>query len=302
MTYVVPQSEGGLRLDQILVAHVSGHSRRKAARLLEAGHVQLDGNPAKKGMLVRPGQRLDVTLETESEVMPQPDLPLELLLVRDDLVVVDKPAGLPSGGVPGGNPRTLAAGLAARFPEMLGLGHRPREPGLVHRLDTFTSGALVAARTHEAFDALRNALSRGQLEKRYQAITAAHEVPEFGIIEAALIPHPKNRRKVRVLAAEAARGRFASTRFEVVERRGKLTLLELRVAAAYRHQIRAHLSFMGWPIVGDRLYGGPRHSALGESRHALHASFVGYAGTALPAFAVSCRLPEDMLRLLDCAG
>src|SRR5690606_17154918 len=163
-------------------------------------------------------------------------------LVRPDLVVVNKPAGMPAAALRASDRGTLAGALLARFPEMASVGFGPREPGLVHRLDTFTSGLLVAARSEQSFRRLREALESGMLIKRYLAIVANHGLPERGFIESRLIPHPKNQRKVRALSREDPSGRPARSEYRVIERRAALSLVELSVGPAFRHQIRVQLA------------------------------------------------------------
>jgi 23S rRNA pseudouridine1911/1915/1917 synthase len=170
---------------------------------------------------------------------------------------------------------------------------------LIHRLDTFTSGLIVAARTDTAFRALKRCLTSGELSKRYQAVVEARGLPDRGQIEGALRPRPGRRRRVEVLPPSDARGRPAATRFSVVTTRSRWALLEVTVGAAYRHQIRAHLASIGHPIAGDGLYGGPTAAGLAPERHALHAAYVACAAEGIERFAVETALPEDMRRLLD---
>lgn len=300
---VVDANDIGRRLDQFVMGRLEGYSRRATARLFEQGRVSIDGHPGKKGMLLRAGQHVSVNVPDADEMEPQPDLPLDLCLVRSDLVVVDKRAGMPSGAVRPGDRDTVAAALLGRFPEMRGVGFGQREPGLVHRLDTFTSGLLLAARDQSTFSALRDALDSGQLVKRYLALVVDRDVPDAATVHAALGPHRSNRRKVSVLEGTAAYyGRPATTHLTVLERRNGYALLEVRVGAAYRHQIRAHLAHKGWPIVGDEIYGAEPCPELGPGRHALHACYMRCAGSRVPDFEVESRLPRDMAALLGAAS
>ena len=299
---VVAAADAGQRLDQFVLDRLPGYGRRGATRLFEAGRVEIDGNPGKKGMRLRAGQRVSVQVPRQSPLEPQPELPLELRLERTDLVVVDKPAGMPSGTVRPGDRDTLAAALLGRFPEMRGVGFNDREPGLVHRLDTFTSGLLLAARSQEVFGAIRDALLQGQLSKRYAAVVVDRDVPASCNIDAPLGPHPTNRRKVTVLPDDSRDGRPRVTHFRVVQRQRGLALLELTVGAAYRHQIRAHLASRGWPIVGDTLYGAEPCTDLAPGRHALHACYMRCTGSRVPDFEVESPLPSDMVDLLGAAS
>src|SRR5690606_21933673 len=147
----------------------------------------------------------------------------------------------------------------------------------------------------QSFRRLREALESGMLIKRYLAIVANHGMPERGFIESRLIPHPKNQRKVRALSREDPSGRPARSEYRVIERRAALSLVELSVGPAFRHQIRVQLASVGSPIVGDELYGGAPSPMLAPGRHALHASYVRMASDAVSAgFEVERPLPRDM--------
>jgi 23S rRNA pseudouridine1911/1915/1917 synthase len=180
---------------------------------------------------------------------------------------------------------------------MQDIGYRTSEAGLLHRLDTHTSGLLLAARSREAFEELRRALRRGELEKRYYAVIKSDPSFRDRTIDLNLEPHPKNRRKVAV--ARSA-GKSAQTRIAVMQRGAHWTLLDVSVEHAYRHQIRAHLSHVGFPLAGDVLYGGTRLNELGH-RHALHAHFIAAPGCdKWPPFEATSPLPNELARLLDC--
>jgi len=302
LTFTVPPEEAGHRLDKLVVARTE-LGRRRTSELFADGRVTVAGRPASKGEPARPGDEITVLLSADDRPRPEPDLALDVRLETPHLVVVSKPAGQPSAPLRG-EAGTLAGALLGRYPEMAGVGHSPREPGIIHRLDTFTSGLVVAARSEDAFTRLHHALRQGALSKRYLAIVASDAVTEeAGSIDAVIAPDRKNPK--RVLVGEAAtvrsgknRARAALTRFRVVERAGAWTLLELSVSRALRHQIRAHLAHSGCPIAGDAVYGGPPASELGE-RHALHASYVAWAGDdTIDGFALEDPLPPDMAALL----
>ncbi len=310
----------GLRLDQVVARELPGLGRAGARRLFAAGRILLRGSKgkwrrAKKGELARAGQRLLVRATAGEQIdfngetngrggaaaRPDPDALLRVRLETELVVVVEKPAGQPSAPLRPGEGGTVANALVHRYPEMARVGYSPREPGLCHRLDNHTSGLLLAARTKPIFDCLAGALKQGRLDKRYLLVCSAKDLPDEGQIEAPLGPHPKNRRKVRACShpREAARAgaRDAITRYRVLERHGELALVQAGAPRAVRHQIRAHFASIGHPIAGDRLYGAADIS--GFERHALHASFIGFAGDDLvPPFEVSSPLPEELRRLL----
>jgi len=302
LTFTVPPEEAGHRLDKLVVARTE-LGRRRTSELFSDGHVTVAGRPASKGEPARAGDEVTVLLNADERPHPEPELDLDVRLETAHLVVVSKPAGRPSAPLRG-EAGTLAGALLGRYPEMAGIGHSPREPGIVHRLDTFTSGLLVAARSADAFTRLHHALQQGALTKRYLAVVAADALTdEAGSIDAPIAPDRKNPK--RVLVGEAAtvrsgknRARAAVTRFRLVRRSGPWALLELSVSRALRHQIRAHLAHAGCPIAGDAVYAGPAAAELGK-RHALHASYVAWAGDdTIDGFALEDALPPDMAALI----
>jgi 23S rRNA pseudouridine1911/1915/1917 synthase len=297
--FTVSDTDAGKRLDRLVIERLGSLGRRGASELFDKGRVRVGRRRVKKGDLARAGDVVSVELAGPAVPVPEPDAPLDVRLERPDLVVVNKPAGIPTAALEAGERGTLVNRLLARYPEMQGIGHRPREPGILHRLDTQTSGLLVAARTSSAFTHLQAALDGGKLQKRYLAIISG-TLDDSGVIDAPLAPDPKHRERVRVLGVmdDADYFRDALTHYRVLERIGQWTLLELDVSKAFRHQIRAHLASIGAAIVGDKVYGGILDTALGE-RHALHASYVAWAGDGTVAgFAVEEPLPKDMAELL----
>lgn len=295
---MVSAAEAGERLDRLVVRRVRALGRRQARELIEGGRVTVDGRRARAGAPVTAGSRVEVSLPDQAPAA-EAEQPLDIRLERADLLVVHKPASQPTAPLGPGEHGTLANALLGRYPELAGIGHRQREPGLLHRLDTETSGLLIVARTRAAFATLTRALTEGHIDKRYLAITAAGGLPAYGEIDGALGPDPERHGRVRLVpdpSREYAREAF--TRYRVIQTSGGLTLLELEAKRAFRHQIRVHMASIGAPLVGDTLYGGAPWPDAG-SRHALHASHVAWAGDrTLASFDVNAELPDDMRRLL----
>lgn len=303
----VPSEHAGVRLDKLLVLLIPGLGRAGAKRLFSEGRVRVLGGEgrsprrAAKGDLGAAGQVLEVDLDADdtgaSQAVAEPEAPLVIVLETSDLVVVDKPAGQPTAPLSPGERGTVANALLGRYPEMKDCGFSPREPGLCHRLDTDTSGLLLAARTPEAFETLTRALKAGELDKRYLLVTSAVDLPETGTIEIPLAPHPKDRRRAYpcVHPRDVARyaPRPATTRYEVIAADGTWALCEASAPRALRHQIRAHFAAIGHPLAGDALYGGPEVPGL--RRQALHASSITWRGDArIPAFSCRSPLPADL--------
>ena len=291
-----------VRLDRFLAAQLPGLGRRRVSALISDGQVELDGRRATKSELVRPGARVHVLLPSElgaeQTLAGIPDMPLCVLLETEHLVVVDKPAGLASVALPGKAEPSLAAGLVARYPEMRGVGYGAMDAGLLHRLDTGTSGLMIAARSAAAFSALRHALAAEDIDKRYLALVPYRSGHERGQIEAALAPDPKNRRKIRVSDPDARGARRALTRYRELAHGNTWALLEVRAPRAYRHQVRVHLAHAGLPLAGDRLYGGEPVLDLGQ-RHALHAHYAAWrGGGGVAGFRVRIDPPPEFASLL----
>jgi 23S rRNA pseudouridine1911/1915/1917 synthase len=233
-------------------------------------------------------------------VVAEPDSPLTVRLETPEVVVVEKPPLMPTAPRARAETGTLCNALLGRYPELSGVGYGPFEPGILHRLDNGTSGLVLLARSGEVWNRLRQALSEGRLEKRYLALVATTTGAASGTITAELGPDPHDPRRVAVLATHDGKEARRQTEWTLEKKTRAGDLLTVRVTRAYRHQIRVHLASMGMPLVGDVLYGGPPSSRLEAGRHALHASYVAWAGDALlPAFRAESPLPRDLAALFS---
>lgn len=317
MRIPVTPAEVGSRLDKIVVQKVPGLGRAAAKKLFDEGRVRVlaggagRGRRASKGDVAAANDVIEVNLETaavQAGALADPEAPLNVVLETAEIVVVDKPAGQPTTPIDPGERGTVANALLARYPEMAEIGFSPREPGVVHRLDTGTSGLVLAARTKAAFDALTAAIKEGRLDKRYLVICSAKDLPESGTIDIPLAPHPKDRKRVYACVhprdVERYSPRPATTSYTRLREHGDLALVEARAPSAYRHQIRAHFAAIEHPLLGDRLYGGPpfpgEEGEVKFVRHALHAHRISWAGDAgAPAFTAESPLPEDLARVLQ---
>jgi 23S rRNA pseudouridine1911/1915/1917 synthase len=294
----VPGDAARDRLDRAL-SRLFGVSRGRAMEWIAEDRVRVDGRRAPKGAQVGPGARVSVRRPPPDAPAPQPELPLRIVHADAHLVVADKPAGMPSHPLKPGETGTAANALVGRFPELSMVGPAPREGGLVHRLDTDTSGLLLAARTDAAHALLRAQFAARTVEKGYLALVAG-ELHAGGEIDVPLAHDPRDARKVRAASdpewAEVHGARPATTRFTPVERRAGFTLVEVEIATGVLHQIRAHLAFIGHPLAGDALYAGP--DLPGLSRHFLHAARLAFAHPdgSRPRF--DSPLPEDLASVL----
>ena len=293
------QGERPERLDKA-VAKLFSVSRGRAMDWIAEGRVRIDGRRAPKGAQVAAGAQITVDLPPPDQPVPQPELPIRIVHADQYLVVADKPAGMPSHPLKPGEGGTAANALVGRFPELASVGPAAREGGLVHRLDTDTSGLLLAARTEAAHAMLRAQFAARTVEKGYLALVAG-EIHAGGEIALPLLHDPRD--ASRMVAASdpdyaAEHGaRPALTTFAPVERRGGLTLLEVQIATGVMHQIRAHLAFIGHPLAGDALYGGPLLPGL--PRHFLHAARLGFAHPDGSRASYQSPLPADLQAALQ---
>ena len=286
---------GAVRLDTFLRGALPAMSRRLVRRLIAEGAVCVNGRPAVKGVRVAPGDRVTLP-DLPATITPEPGLALAVLHEDDALVALDKPGGIPGHALDPRQRGTAAAFLLARYPEMADVGD-PLAPGLVHRLDSGTSGLLVAARTRAAHCALRAALRARAVEKRYLAWVAGDASALDGARVALPLAHdPRDRR--RMLPATArVRAWPAETRLAIVAAGRERSLVEATILTGVTHQVRVHLAARGHPVLGDVLYGGAP-AGLPRGRHALHA-----AGLTLPhptdgrPLSLSALLPADLAAL-----
>lgn len=284
--FIVGVESGGQRLDAVVSAHL-GVSRAAARRLIASGRVRVAGRAQPKGAVVAAGAAVTVTGEQGAGTgaaaeRPVPDEPGAVAVVyRDDaLLVIDKPAGMPSHPLRPGERGTAANLIVALAPECAAASPDPREGGLGHRLDTATSGVLIAARTRQAWVGLRAALGGPGCEKRYLAEVWGSPPDEQGHVDTAIGRRGRRGKTVRLDSGRNPQP--AHTSWRVLERRGATTLVEARLHAGRPHQVRAHLAVAGFPIVGDDRYGRDvPDQATGASRPAgapvrlhLHAASV----------------------------
>ncbi len=298
-TEVVPPALAGERLDRV-VSLLLGCSRREAAELVAARGVVLDGAVVSAGKLrVLEGQVLVVDPGARpGPSRPEPDAAVLVPVVYDDddVVVVDKPAGLVVHPGAGNATGTVVNGLLARYPELGTVGD-PQRPGIVHRLDRDTSGLLVVARNEAAYEVLVSALAARRVARRYLALVWGIPDPVQGIIDAPIGRAPRQPTRQAVVAG----GRPARTRYEV--RTGyhepvPCALVDCDLETGRTHQIRVHLAAIGHPVVGDKDYGGDR-PRLRSPRMFLHAEHLAFAHPRTGApLAFDSPLPHDLAAVL----
>jgi 23S rRNA pseudouridine1911/1915/1917 synthase len=273
----VPDGLAGERLDAAL-ARLFGLSRTKAAELVEAGQVLVDGTRAGKSDRVHGGAWLDVSLPPPPaavDAAPVPEAVPGMTVVYDDadVVVVDKPVGVAAHPSLGWTGPTVVGGLAAAGYRMSTSGAAERQ-GIVHRLDVGTSGLMVVAKSERAYTVLKQAFRERTVDKRYAALVQGHPDPLRGTVDAPIDRHPTQPYKWAVVAG----GRPSVTHYDTVEAFRGASLLDVRLETGRTHQIRVHLAALRHPCVGDLTYGAdPALAArLGLRRQWLHAVRLGF--------------------------
>jgi len=270
----VARDDSGARLDHFLARSLPGASRAVVRRLIADGLVLVDGRARGKGCPVAEGEVVEVRGYVAPGTwapVPAPDLDVEVVHEDEDLVAVNKPPHLPCHPLRPDERRTVASALVALYPELAGIGTK-REAGLVHRLDTTTSGVLVFARRPQAYDDLVGQLRGGSAEKEYLALVEG-DASGLGVIETPLVPSRRRTLALQPAAAGRRRGsQPASSRVEARERLGGFTLVAVTIRSGRRHQVRAHLATAGHPIAGDRHYGARLEAPV--DRPFLHAAEV----------------------------
>ncbi|MDT5156698.1 MAG: rRNA synthase [Acidobacteriota bacterium] len=306
LTFEVSEEDTGARLDAFLAARIEGVSRTTLKRAIDDGDVLVGGLIAKPSHKLKAGEHVEVELPAppQSEVTPE-DLPIEILYEDDEVVVVNKAAGMvvhPAAGVQSG---TLAGALAFHFRQLSRHAGSLR-PGIVHRLDRDTSGAIVVAKTAQAHENLADQFRARTVFKSYVALVHGVVKDEKGKIEAPLARDPRNRTRMAVVRG----GRAALSLWRVRQRFERMTLLDVQIKTGRTHQIRVHLAWMKHPVVADETYGGGRDKTLADpalrarvralGRQFLHAERLGFHHPRTGEWlSLTAPLPRDLTEFLE---
>lgn len=259
------------RLDQWLAVELPHLSRSQLQKLIRQEQIWLNGRSVRPSAAVQPGDVITIHLPAPAAASPQPEpLALEIVYEDDDLVVINKPAGMvvhPAQGHTGG---TVVNALLARYPNLADLttddSAAAGRPGIVHRLDQDTSGLMMIARTAAALYQLQHQFKAREVEKLYLALVHDQPAAPEGIIDVPLGRDPHHRQKF----APRPDGKPARTHYRLLESYGAYSLLEIGLETGRTHQIRVHLAWLKCPVVGDTVY-GRKKNALGLPRQFLHA-------------------------------
>lgn len=298
-TVPVPEGLEGERLDAAL-ARLFGLSRTKAADLAAGGLVRVDGATAGKSDRVRAGAWLEVELPAPAApitVRAEPVPGMRVVYDDEDIVVVDKPAGVAAHSSPGWTGPTVIGGLAAGGYRISTSGAAERQ-GVVHRLDVGTSGLMVVAKSERAYSALKQAFRGRQVDKRYHALVQGHPDPLRGTVDAPIDRHPTHDYKWAVVAG----GKPSITHYDTLEAHRAASLLDISLETGRTHQIRVHMAALRHPCVGDLTYGADPTLAqrLGLTRQWLHAVRLGFEHPVSGQWVdISSDYPPDLAHALD---
>ena len=307
----VPPKQSRVRLDVYLTHQVENATRNKVRQAIDQGWVLVDGVRAKPSHAVAPGEVIEVTLPRPPRQDAQAEnIPLEIVYEDDDLLIVNKPAGMVSHPAYGNYTGTLVNALLHHC-QRLSSVNIPLRPGIVHRLDKDTSGLLVVAKNDRAHHLLARQFSARTIEREYWALVWGKFSEPEGVVEASLGRSKKDRKKVAVLKE----GKHARTEYELLKQFAYLSLLGLRLRTGRTHQIRVHLAHIGHPVFGDPTYGGRTATWGGLTgakaqqaarllkilpRQALHAKTIGFVHpTSNQLMRFDSDLPNDMASVLS---
>ena len=297
--YIIKQNLTNTRLDKAVTILDNGISRMMVKKLLEEDKILVNGKPEKASYKVKENDCIEVeTIEIKEIPLKAQDIPLDILYEDDDIIVINKPKGMvvhPANGNPDG---TLVNALMAICKDSLsGIGGEIR-PGIVHRLDKDTSGVIVVAKNDKAHIELSNQIKNKQMKKTYICLVRGNIPDEEATINMPIARSKKDRKKMDVDKS----GKEAITHFKVLKRYKRYTYLEVNIETGRTHQIRVHLSHIGYPIVGDAVYSNGKNpfGIKGQCLHALRLEFNHpITGKKMKIEAKMPKYFEDVLKLLD---
>ncbi|HWZ98025.1 MAG TPA: RluA family pseudouridine synthase [Candidatus Dormibacteraeota bacterium] len=280
---LVAPSHSGTRLDRFVAANSPELSRARVQELIESGLVQVNGQPSKPSYKLKGGERITVQPEPRAPLKAEAEsIPLDVLYEDDDLIIINKPAGMTVHAGAGNSRGTLVNALLGRG-QSLSQGGNALRPGIVHRLDKDTSGAILIAKNDFAHAKLSESFRTRAIQKTYLALVQGKLTSAKGRIELAISRDPKRRMRMSARPVnKSANARAARTDWTVLQEFGPATLLEVQLHTGRTHQIRVHFSALKHPVVGDTLYGAASQLTIGKiklpvlDRQFLHAARLSF--------------------------
>ncbi|KAA3661810.1 MAG: RluA family pseudouridine synthase [Chloroflexi bacterium] len=291
----------GERLDRALVKTLPDISRTQVQRLIKEGHITIKGTPVKANLRLEGGEEAVVILPevVETELIPE-DIPLDIRYEDDELLLINKPAGMVVHPGAGHESGTLVNAVLAYCPDVLNVGGEKR-PGIVHRLDKDTSGLILVAKTDRALQYLQDQFKDRTIKKRYVALVEGQLQPPTALIDAPIGRDTRQRKKMAVITSRhgTAQARPAQTMFNTITAYDDYTLVECMPQTGRTHQIRVHMAFVGHPLVGDKVY-GRRKQQIHIKRHFLHAAGLVFKRPLdHQTLTFESELPSDLAKVLD---
>ncbi|MFP3356945.1 RluA family pseudouridine synthase [Planococcus citreus] len=294
LTINITEEQKGERIDKVISAIDEEWSRSQISNWVKDGHIKVNGETVKPNYKVRLEDEILITPPLLEELDAEPEnLNLDIVYEDEDVLVVNKPKGMVVHPAPGHASGTLVNGLMYHCTDLSGINGIVR-PGIVHRIDKDTSGLLMVAKNDLAHASLVDQLVEKSVTRKYIALVHGHIAHDKGTIDAPIARDPKERQKMAVVD----KGKHAVTHFTVLERFGDFTLVECRLETGRTHQIRVHMRYIGFPLVGDPKYGPRKTMDIGGQ--ALHAAVIGFIHPRTKEYLeFSAPLPTEFEELLE---
>lgn len=295
--YIVSADEAGSRLDQFLVKKVPDISRSFLQKQIKENHVTVNGKPAKAGNKLNESDEVYMVLEPPKELSVEPeDIPLDILYEDEDIIVINKPKQMVVHPAPGHYSGTVVNALLYHCKDSLSGINGVLRPGIVHRIDQDTTGAIVICKNDYAHRFIAEQLREHSITRTYHAIVHNHVVQEEGTIESTIGRHPVDRKK---MAMNVKNGKHAITHYKVLDPlNGKFTYICCNLETGRTHQIRVHMASIGNPILGDSVY-GPSKCPFHLTGQTLHAKTLGFIHPRTKKYIeFDAPLPEYFQKLL----
>lgn len=292
--FVAAPDDAGKRLDLLLHERLPEYTRSRLQSWIKEGRARIDGQPARASASVRAGGRIEFEPGVAPQLKAEPEeIPLRILYEDDDVAAIDKPAGMVVHAGAGVHSGTLVNALLHHFATLSKTGGDLR-PGIVHRLDRFTSGVLLVAKNDAAHQILAKQFAGREVEKLYLTLVHGAVYPDFGRIEKPIARDPIHRAR---MTTRLASGRKAWSEYRVLARGDRFSYLEVRIGTGRTHQIRVHLASIGHPVAGDRLYGAkPKLESIPDPpRYFLHSHRITFTRPSDgERITVTSPLPQDL--------
>lgn len=296
----VAQAQEGLRVDKLLAEAYTDLTRSAVQRLLDEGHVQLQGKPLAKSYRVQAGDQIAVVVPPPAALSVEAEaIPLDIIYEDGDLLVVNKPQGMVVHPAAGNYSGTLVNALLAHCGDSLSGINGVIRPGIVHRIDKDTSGLLIVAKNDFAHQGLAEQIKAHSFTREYEAVVHGRLKEEQGTVETAIGRHPVHRKQMAVVPKEAPGARWAVTHYWALAYYSGYTHVRLRLETGRTHQIRVHMAYLGHPVAGDPLY-GPKKAAPGLNGQCLHARRIGFVHPrTMQYMEFTSPLPDYFTRFLN---